>query len=133
MSRLVSFSTLLSILMLLFGCSVTSNNHSTARAVMPPEGENPVVTRVASIEIFDALQPAIERQDRERLLAAGFDLEQVALLLDPATAGPFLAPYREAAVKGYAVRLEGGKCHALVKGGGFKQRMPQVLEACRQL
>lgn len=132
MSQRICFSTLLSILMLLVGCSVHSN-YSTGLAVTQPEGENPVVTRVASIEIFDALLPAIERHDRKRLLAAGFNQEQVALLLDPATSGAFLAPYREAAVRGYTVHLEGGRCHAMVRGGAFKQRMPQVLEACRQL
>lgn len=134
MSRLVSFSTLLSILMLLFGCAaVPSKVLEESPVVAVHRAPGIEVNTVASIDYFTALQGAIARQDRERMLTAGFTPEQADKLLDPAKSGAFLAPYLIAS-KGKAVAaMDGELCRVWISGGVYRRKPEQAREACGQL
>jgi len=136
MSRLVCFSTLLSILMLLFGCAgmgVPQHRLENDPVVHVHNLPGIEVNAVASIHYWKALQGAIERQDRDRMLSAGFTPEQADKLLDPAQSAAFLAPYQEAA-RGQLVAVRAGElCRVWIMGAHYRVKPQRPAEACAQL
>lgn len=136
MSRLVCFSTLLSILMLLFGCAgmaVTQQQLEEGILVQVYELPGIEVNAVAGSDYFKALQGAIERQDRDRMLSAGFTPEQADKLLDPAQSAAFLAPYQEAARGRHVAVRDGELCRVWISGGVYRVKPQRPAEACAQL
>lgn len=136
MRQVIGWSTLIAILMLLFGCAgMQARDLHTAKVVIGPEGSDPVLWRVASRDYFVALLEAIDREDRERLLQAGFTEEQAETILDPEKSAKFLRPYLEASETGLAFRRIDGVCNIYVMGTKKLQeeRAKDGLEACKNI
>jgi hypothetical protein len=136
MRQVIGWSTLFAILMLLFACAnmgVPRKELETARVVVVHQTPGLEVNSVAGTDYFKALQGAIERQDRARMLSAGFTPEQADTLLDPAQSGAFLAPYLEAA-KGRVIAIKDGElCRVWISGGVKRVKPELVVEACSKL
>lgn len=135
MRQVVGWSTLFAILMLLFGCATQIRDLHTAKVVIGPEGSDPVLWRVASSAYFDALQGAIDRKDRKRLVKAGFSEEQADAILDPAQSSEVLRPYIEASKTGLAFRWVDGVCNVYVMGNKKQQeqRAQEGAYLCKNL
>lgn len=134
MTRLVWFSTLLSILMLLFGCAAVPSpvlEQSPVVAVHRAPGIE--VNAVASRDYLTALQGAVARQDRARMLSAGFTPEQADTLLNPALSGAFLAPYLEASQGKTSATRDGEVCRVWIGAALYRRQPEKAGEACAQL
>lgn len=136
MNRLTCFAMLFSIKVLLVGCAamMADPKHlATAPVVRVYELPGIEVNTVAGHDYLRVLQDAIDRQDRERMLSAGFTPEQADKLLDPNQSVAFLAPYWEAARGRYSAVMEGDVCRVWIAGLAYMSRPQRPADMCAEL
>ena len=135
MNRVAPLVAVLSALTLL-GCTpltVSPKELAEAEVVRVHHLPGIEVNAVAGTDYFRALQGAIERQDRDRMLSAGFTPEQAAQLLDPAQSAGFLAPYQEAA-RGRDLAVRAGElCRVWISAGVYRVKPERPAEVCAKL
>ncbi len=130
-TKRIGFSALITFLILLFGCQ--SQPAGSPFLLQEPQSARLSVIQVDDMETLEAWEKAAEAQKRARLRADGLDgelLEEI-LAASPNEAHEYLAPYREAAQRGYSVALDGDQCRAYVRAGaGYSEDLGRAVAAC---
>lgn len=133
-TKTLSVSTLLSILMLLFGCQ-SQQGGVTVTEMMRQEGQTTRlhVIQVGDMESADAIETALRAHRMAGHRADGFNAEEVAYLMEqaPSREAALVVGFREAAKNGYYIAQDGDSCTVWVRAGAqYQDNLGRGVAAC---